>query len=111
MQIPEWGQFWALVSASSGAIVLLLIDILVRIWPALSAELERAKKYLVLIAAIIVPMIVQQIVTTVPEPDPVVWQIMLIAGTYAVHEWLFRFIQRPVERYMAKQQAPPDSPA
>jgi hypothetical protein len=107
MEIPAWGQFWALVSASSGAIVLLLIDILVRIWPALSAELERAKKYLVLIGAIIVPMLVQQIVTTVPEPDPVVWQIMLIAGTYAVHELLYRFLQKPVLSKLDERKLPP----
>ena len=97
MDIPQWAEFWAKVSASSGLIALVLVDIIIRFTPEwLDKELERAKKYLAMIATVVIPIGVSHVMAWLPAIDPTWWVIIYIAGTYAVHEWLFRFVQKPV---------------
>ena len=102
MTIPGWVEFWGMVSMSSGLIALLLVDLLITIAPeSWLPEIERTKRYIALIATIIVPLLVSRLLDAIPTVDPVWWQIAFIVGSYAVHEWLFRFIQKPlVERFL-----------
>lgn len=97
MIIPEWTEFLALVSISGGAIALFLLDLVIRFAPdSVDAEIERMKPYLAMLFSFLVPQVVAIIGELYPVVDPWAWAVVYSVGAYAVHEILYRLVQKPV---------------
>jgi hypothetical protein len=108
MVIPEWKEFLAFLSVSGGAIALVLLDLLIHFTPdSIDAEIEKAKPYLAMLFSFIVPQIVATIGEMYPVVDPGWWAVIYALGSYAVHEILYRIIQKPdlVGRAIARVKA------
>ena len=94
---PGWPEFWAQISLSGGLIALALVDILLRYLPAeWKDKIMGIKPLIALVANYIVPMVVTAIVGKFPTVDPLLWSGVYFLGSYAIHEILYRFIQKPI---------------
>lgn len=105
MVIPDWPVFLATISASGGAIALILLDLVIRFAPdSVDAEIERMKPYLAMLFSFLVPQIVAVIAQMYPTVDPWAWAAVFAVGSYGVHEILYRLIQQPAVAVRAALQ-------
>lgn len=98
---PEWGTFWLQVSASAGVIALVLVDILLKYLPEpWRGYVTSAKAFVALLANYFVPLAVTALLGKWPTVDPLLWSAVYFAGSYLIHEVVYKFVQKPVAKRM-----------
>lgn len=103
MVIPEWASFLVMVSVSGGAIAIVLLDLLIHFAPAAwDAQIKAAKPYLAMLFSVLIPQIVVIVREAYPTVDPLLWAVVYSLGAYAVHELLYRLVQKPVVKRLTR---------
>jgi hypothetical protein len=101
---PGWPEFWAQISLSGGLIALALVDIILKFAPAAwKNTIDGIKPLIAIVASYIVPLAVTAILGKFPTVDPLLWSAVYFLGSYAIHELLYRFIQKPVAVYLSQR--------
>lgn len=99
---PDWTYFWGTV-VGSGAIVLILIDVLIT-WlpPTYGAWIKANAAIIVIVLSAFCPNIASYVLGRWPTIDPIPWTLIYLGLPWALHQVLYWLQKRAVGKLQPK---------
>ncbi len=93
---PSWESFW-LTTVGSGALVLLLVDALLKILPGQYKEMfSKFAPMVVMILNYLAPSLAAWVLGSFPVVDPLAWSAIYFGVAYVAHQIFYKLVQKPL---------------